>query len=262
MTRWKLTIEYKGTGYAGWQRQVELPSIQQSIEEAIYKFSMQKTQVFAAGRTDSGVHALGQVAHVDLAPFSKPMNGYTLMKAINAHLLPQPIAVIHAEQVDGEFRARFSAQSKLYHYRIINRTARPTVDEGLAWNVKSALDIDAMQRSARMLTGHHDFTTFRDTECQAKSPVKTLGRLEVSAREYDSAGGREIIIAAEARSFLHHMVRNMVGTLVMAGKGKWTPDDVRAALEARDRTRRPHRARGWIVSGAGGLLKKLIATQS
>lgn len=234
-TRWKLTIEYKGTNYAGWQRQDNAPSVQQAIEEAICKFCQQEAVLSAAGRTDAGVHAFGQVAHVDLADFSKPMEEFEVAKAINAHLRPQPISVTKAEIVDENFHARFAAKNKLYRYRIINRGAFPAIEAGLAWHVKKPLDVKAMHKAAQFLIGHHDFTTFRHTECQAKSPMKTLDRLDVTAKEY--AGGQEIIIEAESKSFLHHQVRNMAGTLSLVGEGKWKPGDVKTALAAKDRTR-------------------------
>ena len=237
MTRWKFTIEYKGTDYAGWQRQDDVPSIQQAIEEAIEKFSQQKITLHVAGRTDAGVHARGQVAHADLASFSKPMENFEVAKAINAHLKPQPIGIIKAEPVPDDFHARYGATNKLYRYRIINRSAPPAIDHGLAWHVKKPLDAAAMHEAAQVLLGHHDFTTFRDSQCQAKSPEKTLDRLDISVQDYDSSGGREIVIEAEAQSFLHHQVRNIVGTLALVGEGKWTAQDVRKALEARDRTK-------------------------
>ncbi len=234
MTRWKITIEYEGTNYSGWQRQDKVPSIQQSIEEAIHKFCQQDITIHAAGRTDAGVHARGAVAHFDL---DRDIGGFELAKAINAHLKPQPISIIKAETVSEEFHARFSAKNKLYHYRIINRSPFLTVDAGLAWHIKKKLDAKAMHSAAQVLVGHHDFTTFRDTDCQGKTPVKTLDRLDVTERDYDGAGGVEILIAAEGKSFLHHQVRNMVGTLVLVGEGKWTKDMVKQALDAKDRTK-------------------------
>lgn len=234
MARWKITIEYKGTDYFGWQRQENVPSIQQSIEEAITKFCQQEVTIHVAGRTDAGVHARGQVAHFDLV---RDIGGFELAKAINAHLKPQPISIISAEIVDPEFHARFQARNKLYHFRIINRSPFLTFDKDLAWHVKRPLDVKAMQEAATVLIGHHDFTTFRDTDCQAKSPMKTLDRLDVTESYYDECGGREILFAAEGRSFLHHQVRNMVGTLALVGEGKWTKEDVAKALAAKDRTK-------------------------
>jgi tRNA pseudouridine38-40 synthase len=235
MTRWKLTIEYNGAGYAGWQRQANFPSIQGAVEAAIAKFTQQDIPITAAGRTDAGVHARGQVAHVDLPPPAKPMSGFEIAKAINAYLRPQPIAVVSALAVAEDFHARFSAINKMYRYRIINRSAALALDQDLAWHCKKPLDVAAMQEGARHLIGHHDFTSFRATECQAKSPIKTLDELRITAQDYDFCGGQEIIIQAQGRSFLHHMVRNMVGTLVHVGEGKWRPEDVKVALEAKDR---------------------------
>ncbi len=235
MIRYKLTIEYRGSDYAGWQRQPDHPSIQQAVEEAIHGFCQQDVGLTVAGRTDAGVHALAQVAHVDLDSFSKPMKTSEITKAINAHLLPQPISIVHTEIVADDFHARFQAVNKLYRYRIVNRYAFLALDQGFAWQFKRRLDAAAMHKAAQLFVGHHDFTTFRASECQAKSPERTLGRLDVAAREYDSHGGQEIIIEAEGQSFLHHMVRNMVGTLTLVGEGKWGVEDVRTALEARDR---------------------------
>lgn len=235
--RWKFIIEYKGTDFSGWQRQDNAPSVQQNIEEAIEKFSGQVVTLMAAGRTDAGVHACGQVAHADLADFSKPMEEFEVAKAINAHLRPAAISIVRAERVDEEFHARFAAVNKLYRYRIICRSAPPAIENGLVWHLKRPLDAGAMQAAAQVLIGHHDFTSFRDSECQAKSAEKTLDRLDVSARAYDECGGKEIMIEAEARSFLHHQVRNMAGTLVLAGEGKIGPAEMRGILEARDRTK-------------------------
>jgi tRNA pseudouridine38-40 synthase len=228
MTRYKLTIEYKGTDYSGWQRQVDRPTIQQEIEEAITKFS---------GRTDAGVHARGQVAHVDFADFKKPMQPFEILKAINAHLRPRPISIIAVEQVHDEFHARFDATNKLYRYHIVNRQGFLALDREQVWHVRKPLDVQAMDSVAKILLGKHDFTTFRDSECQANSPIRTLDRLDVTARPYDDHGGQEIFIEAEGQSFLHHQVRNMVGTLSLVGEGKWSAQDVRAALEACDRTK-------------------------
>lgn len=237
MTRWKITIEYKGSDYSGWQRQKDVPSIQQAIEEAIHKFCGQDITIFGAGRTDAGVHAHGQVAHFDLDYGDRALNGYGLAKAINAHLLPQPISIIDATEVDEEFHARFSAHNKLYQYRIVNRPGFLSLDQGLAWQIRRPLDAKAMNEAAQVLLGKHDFTTFRDSECQAKSPEKTLDRLDVTTRDYDAHGGTEILIEAEAQSFLHHQVRNIVGTLSLVGEGKWSADDMRTALEAKDRAK-------------------------
>ncbi len=236
--RWKITIEYNGTGYAGWQRQPEgIPSIQESIETAITKFCGQDIQITAAGRTDAGVHAHGQVAHFDLDYGDRALTGFDLAKAINAHLRPEPIAIITAEEVDSEFHARFDARNKLYRYRMVTRSAPPIHDSRHVWHYKYDLDIETMREGGKHLLGHHDFTSFRDAQCQAKSPMKTLDRLEISEKPYDNYGGREIIFELEGLSFLHHQCRNIVGTLKDVGKRKINPDDVKMILEAKDRTK-------------------------
>lgn len=235
--RYKFTIEYNGTDYAGWQRQEAggPATIQAAIEDAIYGFSQQRIRLHTAGRTDAGVHARAQIAHVDFKPFTKPMEPFEITKAINAHLIPQRISILKTEAVDDDFHARYSAHNKLYVYRILCRRSFAAIEKGLVWHHKRPLDPDAMQEAAQVLVGHHDFTTFRDSECQAKSPMKTLTRLDVSANPYDSCGGLDIRIEAEAQSFLHHMVRNLVGTLSLVGEGKWNTEDVQAALAAKDR---------------------------
>lgn len=234
MTRYKLTIEYKGTDYAGWQKQPDAPTIQGSIEKAITAFCGQEVTITVAGRTDAGVHARGQIAHVDLDDFKKPMEPFEIAKAINAHLRPEPIAILDVEIVAEDFNARFSAKNKLYVYRIINRQAFLTLDKDLAWYVKRSLDVDAMRDATQYLLGHHDFTTFRDSECQAKNPMRTLDRIDIQSFE-TTQGTKEILIEVEAQSFLHHMVRNIVGTLSLVGEHKWKPEDVKTALEAKDR---------------------------
>lgn len=231
MTRWKLTIEYDGRPFAGWQLQDGVPSVQGAIEEAIFKFCGQHIRIYVAGRTDSGVHARGQIAHFDLDYGTRPLSGFDLAKAINAHLKPQPVAVVHAEEADPEFHARFSARNKFYLYRLINRSAPLAIDQGFAWNMFYDLDVGAMHDAAQGLLGQHDFTTFRASECQAKSPIKTLDRLDVIRN------GDDIRFEVEGRSFLHHQVRNMVGTLILVGRGKWTKADIVAALAAKDRTK-------------------------
>lgn len=231
MTRWKLTIEYNGKPYNGWQRQDGQPSVQQAIEEAIFKFCAQDIRIHAAGRTDTGVHGLGQVAHFDLDYGTRALSGYDLAKAINAHLRPQPVVVVHAEEAAPDFHARFMATNKLYRYRIINRSAPLTVDQNFAWNIWKPLDVSAMHDAAQVFVGTHDFTTFRDTDCQAKSPIRTINRLDLTRN------GDEVVMEVEAKSFLHHQVRNTVGTLMLVGAGKWTKADVKAALDARDRTK-------------------------
>lgn len=226
MTRWKLTVEYDGDGFVGWQRQDNGPSVQAALEKAAEKFCGQKTRVWGAGRTDAGVHALGQVAHVDIG---KKTTARAVRDAINHHLKPQAIAVLSAAEADRDFHARLSARARVYRYRIINRRSPLAVELGRAWHVPYELDAKAMHDAAQVLVGRHDFTTFRAGECQAKSPVKTLDELSV-ARD-----GELITVAARARSFLHHQVRNMVGSLVLVGRGKWRKSDLERALQARDR---------------------------
>lgn len=235
MQRWKIWIEYDGGKYYGWQRQADVPTVQQHIEEALYKFCQQKIILHVAGRTDAGVHALGQVAHFDLDYGDRPLEGYDLVKALNAHLRPEKIAVIAAEKTGEEFHARHSAVNKLYRYHIVQRTGFLALDRGRCWHIRRPLNVGAMHEAAQILLGQHDFTTFRDSECQAASPVKTLDRLDVTERPYDAHGGRAIIIEGEAKSFLHHQMRNMVGSLVLVGEGKWTKADLKQALEAQDR---------------------------
>lgn len=226
MTRWKLTLEYDGSGFVGWQRQDNGPSVQQALEEAVARFCGETVTAHAAGRTDAGVHATGQVVHVDIA---KETTADTVRDALNFHLRPAPVAVLAAERVDESFHARFSATRRSYLYRIVNRRAPLTLDRGRAWLVQQPLDAAAMHAAAQILVGHHDFTSFRASICQAASPMKTLDRLDVSRH------GEEIVVIAEARSFLHHQVRNMVGTLKLVGEGKWSTHDVQRALAARDR---------------------------
>lgn len=228
MPRYRLTIEYDGTPFVGWQAQDNGVSVQSTIVAAVAAFSGETVSVQGAGRTDAGVHALGQVAHVDL---TKDWNTDNVRDALNFHLRPQPIAVLTAERVTESFDARFSAVKRHYLYRIVNRRADLALDLHRAWRIGRPLDAEAMHDAAQKLVGRHDFTTFRAAECQAKSPVKTLDRLEVT-RE-----GEELHVIAMARSFLHHQVRSMVGSLVHVGEGKWSGDDLAAALAARDRAR-------------------------
>lgn len=236
--RWKITIEYDGNGYHGWQRQKDgVPSVQQSVEQAIAKFCQQDITIHAAGRTDAGVHAKGQVAHFDLDYGDRELTGFDVLKAINAHLRPQPINVIEAVKVADDFHARFAATNKLYQYRVVCRPAFLTHDVGQIWHCKRDLNVEAMREGAKYLLGHHDFTTFRDSQCQSNSPMKTLDRLDITEKPYDHCGGREITFETEALSFLHHQVRNMVGTLALVGEGKWSPADMGAALAAKDRTK-------------------------
>jgi tRNA pseudouridine38-40 synthase len=226
MPRYKLTIEYDGTPFVGWQAQDNAPSVQGAVTAAIAAFCGEQTAIQGAGRTDAGVHAFGQVAHVDLG---KEWDNDTVRDAINFHLRPQPITVLAAQRVAEDFDARFSATRRHYLYRISNRRADLALDVNRAWRVPRPLDSDAMHRAAQKLVGKHDFTTFRAAECQARSPEKTLDRLDV-ARD-----GDDVRIAATARSFLQHQVRSMVGSLVHVGEGKWSAADLAAALAARDR---------------------------
>jgi tRNA pseudouridine38-40 synthase len=231
MTRWKLTIEYSGRPYNGWQRQDGQPSVQQAIEEAIQKFCQQDIRIHAAGRTDTGVHACGQIAHFDLDYGTRFLSGADLAKAINAHLRRESVVILKAEEAAPDFHARFMALNKLYRYRILNRPAPPAIHQGFAWHIWKSMDADAMHDAAQVLLGQHDFTTFRDTDCQAKSPVRTISRIDVVR------SGDDIVMEVEAKSFLHHQIRNTIGTLMLVGKGKWTKADVKAALEAKDRTK-------------------------
>jgi tRNA pseudouridine38-40 synthase len=226
MPRYKLLIEYDGRPFVGWQVQHNGVSVQGVLAAAVASFCGESVHVQGAGRTDAGVHALGQVAHIDLV---KSWDADTIRDAVNAHLRPHPVAVLAAEPVAADFDARFSARQRHYVYRIINRRPDLTLDAGRAWRVPRPLDAAAMQAGAQRLVGRHDFTTFRAAECQATSPVKTLDRLDV---ERD---GDELSVRASARSFLHTQVRSMVGSLVQVGEGRWSPDDLVSALAARDR---------------------------
>jgi tRNA pseudouridine38-40 synthase len=226
MPRYRLLIEYDGSPFVGWQMQAGGPSVQGVITEAIAAFADEKVTVQGAGRTDAGVHALGQVAHVDLARDWRPDR---VRDALNARLRPHPVAVLAVEKAADSFNARFSARRRHYLYRIVNRRADLALDRNRAWRVPRPLDAQAMHAAAQRLIGRHDFTTFRAADCQAKSPVKTLDGFDVE-RE-----GDEVRVRASARSFLHHQVRSMVGSLVLVGEGKWRVDDLAAALDARSR---------------------------
>jgi tRNA pseudouridine38-40 synthase len=227
MPRYKLTIEYDGRPFVGWQIQDNGPSVQGVLVAAVEAFCGERARVQGAGRTDAGVHALGQVGHLDLA---KDWDEETVRDALNAHLRPHPVAVIQAEKVDWIFDARRSATKRHYLYRIINRRADLTFERGRAWRVAKPLNSAAMHTAAQRLIGKHDFTTFRHAECQAKSPVKTLDQLDVLRTRDD------IHVMAAARSFLHTQVRSMVGALALVGEGRWSADDLSAALDKRDRT--------------------------
>jgi tRNA pseudouridine38-40 synthase len=227
VTRFRLTVEYDGTGFVGWQRQDNGPSVQLALEKAIFDLAGEMVTVTGAGRTDAGVHAMAQVTHFDL---SKDFAADKIRDGLNHFLRPGAVSVILAEQAAPDFHARFSATRRHYFYRILCRRAPPVLDRNRVWHVVRNLDAEAMHAGAQHLVGQHDFTTFRSSECQAKSPVKTLDRLDVRR------AGDEIHIEASARSFLHNQVRSMVGSLKMVGEGKWQPRDMATALEAKDRS--------------------------
>jgi tRNA pseudouridine38-40 synthase len=227
MPRYKLTIEYDGSPFCGWQSQQNGIAVQDVLEAGVKKLCGADIRVNAAGRTDAGVHALGQVAHIDLP---EPVACDTLRDAVNAHMRPHPVSIVEAEEAAPDFEARFGAIRRHYLYRIVNRRAPLTLDRGQAWLVYRPLDAEAMHAAAQVLIGNHDFTTFRSTQCQAKSPVKTLD--EISVARY----GEEIEIVTRARSFLHNQVRSIVGSLKLVGEGRWTARTLQRALEAKDRT--------------------------
>ena len=227
MTRWRLTIEYDGGPFMGWQRQDHGPSVQQALEEALQRMTGEQSIFIAAGRTDAGVHALAMSAHVDVM---KSLTPHRLREGLNALVRPQPISILDVAEVADDWHARFSCVGRRYLYRILARRAPPALDAGRVWHIPVPLDVDAMRKGAAHLIGRHDFTTFRSAQCQSESPVKTLETLEVDEV------GEEIHVRGAARSFLHHQVRSMVGCLAMVGRGQWTPDDIRKALEAKDRS--------------------------
>jgi tRNA pseudouridine38-40 synthase len=245
MPRYSISIEYDGTPFVGWQRQAidAGVSVQGALEDAIFKFSGDKVSVRGAGRTDAGVHALAQVAHFDL---SKAWDAGRVREAMNFHLRPDPVAVIDCAAVDDDFDARFSATRRHYLYRILTRRAPPVLDRNRVWWLVQQLDADKMAAAARAFVGHHDFTTFRAAQCQAKSPLKSLDRFDVT-RE-----GTEIVCRVSARSFLHNQVRSMVGSLKLVGEGKWRVDDIARVLAARDRT-----ACGPVAPAAGLYLERV-----
>ncbi len=228
MPRYRATIEYDGGPFSGWQRQAGQMSVQQVVEDAISGFSGETVAIQAAGRTDAGVHALGQVVSFDL---ERDWDAFRVREALNFHTKPHPVAIVECAVAPPDFEARFSAKARHYEYRILNRRARPALERGYAWHVPKALDADAMHAAAQLILGHHDFTTFRAAECQAKSPERTLDRLDVSRQ------AEMIVVTAKARSFLHSQVRSMVGSLKLVGEGRWSPAEFRAALDARDRSR-------------------------
>lgn len=227
MPRYRLTIEYDGSGYNGFQTQAGQPTVQGAIEMALKAFCGESIRIAAAGRTDTGVHATGQVVSFDL---EKAWPSRTVMNALNAHLIEEEVSVLDCAEVDAEWHARFSATGRTYLYRILNRPGRPALDLGRVWHMKKALDAEAMHAAAQALVGLHDFTTFRDVNCQSKSPEKTLDVARVTRL------GEEVHLVFEARSFLHRQVRSMTGSLVEVGLGRWSADDLKAALEARDRS--------------------------
>jgi len=226
VTRWRLTVEFDGGPFMGWQRQDHGPSVQETLEQAIFRMTGELVTLHAAGRTDAGVHALAMTAHVDVV---KHLTEHRLREGVNALVRPAPVSVTSVEKVADDWHARFSCIGRRYLYRILNRRAPPALYKGKVWHVPIELDVDAMAEGARHLVGLHDFTTFRSVHCQAQSPLKTLDSLTVAR------AGEEIHIRAAARSFLHHQVRSMVGCLALVGRGRWTPNDVKAALEAKDR---------------------------
>ena len=230
MTRFALLVEFDGRPFMGWQRQAHGPSVQHALEEAVQAVTGEQAVLHAAGRTDAGVHALGMRAHVDIGKAIEP---FRLSEALNALLRPAPVAVLACEVVPDDWHARFSCRGRAYEYRVLNRRAPLTFEKGLVWQIARPLDADAMHGAAQRLVGRHDFTTFRSAHCQSESPVKSLNRLEVIR------DGDRVLVHAAARSFLHHQVRSMVGALAQVGLGRWTADDVSAALEARDRQRLP-----------------------
>jgi tRNA pseudouridine38-40 synthase len=225
-TRFRITVEFDGRPFMGWQRQAHGPSVQAAIEQAAQDILGEAVAVHAAGRTDAGVHGLGMVAHFDA---EKPVTPFRLMEGLNARLRPHPVAILACETAPPDFHARFSCVARHYEYRVVNRRAPLTLEAGQAWRLRGSLDAEAMHSAAQQLVGRHDFTTFRSVHCQADSPVRTLDRLDV-ARDED-----RITVHASARSFLHHQVRSMVGCLSLVGQGKWSADDLRAALDAKDR---------------------------
>ncbi|MBR4127406.1 MAG: tRNA pseudouridine(38-40) synthase TruA [Alphaproteobacteria bacterium] len=244
MPRYKITIEYDGTDYAGWQQQKDAPSIQEELQKAAFKFLAEDVLITGAGRTDAGVHALGQVAHFDT---TKTLEPFKLCQAFNAHLRPQPISVLNAEIVSDDFHARFDAKKRFYIYKILNRRSRPALYVNRMWWVHQPLDVEKMQDAAQVLIGKHDFSTFRAAACQAKSPIKTLD--EIRIERY----GEFVFFYFCARSFLHHQVRNIVGTLKLVGEGLWTKQNVINALEAKDR-----KAGGPTAAAEGLYFEKVV----
>jgi tRNA pseudouridine38-40 synthase len=228
MPRFKLTLEYDGAPFVGWQRQENGVSVQEVLEAAVFAMTGERRVIGGAGRTDAGVHATGQVAHLDLERDWAP---FRLAEGLNAHLIPHPVAILRAEPAPDDFDARHDARARLYRYRVVNRRAPLALESGRAWRVKRKLDVEAMREAARALLGRHDFTTFRDAQCQANSPIRTLDRLDIAA------DGDAVLFEVAALSFLHRQVRSMVGSLIDVGTGRWTADDLKSALDAADRSR-------------------------
>jgi len=228
MKRWKLTLEYDGSGFCGWQRQAQGTTVQQTIEEAIQKFSGETVTSHVAGRTDAGVHAVAQVAHFDL---DKDTTDDVIRDALNFHVRPHKVVILNVEEVSAEFHARFDALNRSYRYHVVNRRAPLALLADKAWHVPKPLALQPMQEAARLLIGKHDFSTFRAQGCQSNSPIKTLDRLDISSDD------EKIIFHTTARSFLYHQVRNMVGTLIMVGNGQWSASDFKSAFETCDRTK-------------------------
>ena len=226
MQRWKLTIEYKGCIFNGWQSQKDLTGVQDYIQKAIYDFSKEKIKIYGAGRTDSGVHALGQVAHFDL---KKKTNSNEIREALNNYLRSNPIAIIKVEKESKNFHARFSAKLRHYEYRIINRRQPLTLDKDLFWRIGRPLDVSRMKHATKYLVGTHDFTTFRSVNCQSKSPLKSLDKIKISNKD------DRIYFSFEAKSFLHNQVRSIVGSFKLVGEGKWKPQKIKEILDTRNR---------------------------
>jgi tRNA pseudouridine38-40 synthase len=253
--RWKLTVEYDGTDFCGWQRQKDQPSVQGTIETAIQKFCGENVVVHAAGRTDSGVHAMGQVIHIDL---ERKTDVKSVRDAINAYMRPLPVSILDAEPVPQSFHARFSAKKRTYCYRILtNRQSPPAIDRRFVWHHGRDLDLAAMNKAAKFLIGTHDFTSFRATDCQAKSPIRTLERLEFLEDKQNPMFGRHLALWAEARSFLHHQIRNFVGSLALVGLGRFQPEDIKTILEAKDRTKA-----GLMAPASGLFLMRIDYTEN
>ena len=228
--KYKLEIEYDGTDFVGWQLQDNGVSVQGCIEQAIHQLSGENARLYCAGRTDSGVHAIAQTAHFEL---DKEFSEFSIMQGINHHLAEKPISIVKAEIANDDFHARFSAKKRYYIYRIINRKSKLAIEKNRAWQYHINLDVVAMNKAAQTLIGKHDFSTFRDSKCQAKSPIKTIDKIEI--KQISNPYGKEVHIYISAKSFLHHQVRNITGSLILVGNGKWSVDDFVLARDAHDR---------------------------